>query len=161
MKKSVTYEKVFDKERILSSADIALSSEPLHITDVTAKLSPGSKHEFYSNGDYWWPNPDTESGLPYVRRDGESNPDNFNAHRMILRKMRSNVASLSAAYSITSEEKYADAAVRMLREFFLDVETRMLPHLKYAQAIPGVRRQRNRYYRHASPDRGALRDQGS
>jgi hypothetical protein len=26
----------------------------------------------------------------------------------------------------------------MLREFFLDEETKMLPHLKYAQAIPGV-----------------------
>ena len=128
----------FNKEKIIILAEKALLLNPLHITDVIAPLSPGSKHEFYSNGDYWWPNPNTPSGLPYVRRDGESNPGNFNTHRMILREMRTAVARLAAAYHITREEKYAEHAVRMLREFFLDEETKMLPHLKYAQAIPGV-----------------------
>ena len=128
----------FDKEKIISLAERALTMAPLHITDAVAPMSPGDKHEFYSNGDYWWPNPNTSDGLPYVRRDGESNPDNFNAHRMILREMRTAVARLAAAYHITREEKYAEHAVRMLREFFLDEETKMLPHLKYAQAIPGV-----------------------
>ena len=138
LNKSITFDISFDKERIISLAEAALSIKPPHITDATAPLSPGGKHEFYSNGDYWWPNPETPSGLPYVRRDGESNPDNFNAHRMILREMRTAVARLAAAYHITREEKYAEHAVRMLREFFLDEETKMLPHLKYAQAIPGV-----------------------
>ncbi len=128
----------FDREATVERAEAALLTEPLHITDETAPLSPGNAHEFYSNGDYWWPNPDTEDGLPYVRRDGESNPDNFNAHRMILRKMRTAVAALAAGFSLTKDERYAAHGVRMLKEFFLDEETKMLPHLKYAQAIPGV-----------------------
>src|SRR5437868_6138387 len=35
----------------------------------------GDKHDYMSMGTYWWPNPNTTNGLPYVRRDGQANPE--------------------------------------------------------------------------------------
>jgi hypothetical protein len=127
-----------DKERILKAAKAALEIEPLTITKYTAKLSQGGPNDFYSNGDYWWPDPKKPDGLPYIQKDGQSNPDNFDKHRLAVRGLRNAVAALGAAYQITGEERYATTAAVLLRVFFLDPKTRMNPHLKYAQAIPGV-----------------------
>src|SRR5438045_3350128 len=77
-----------DRQRILKAADTALRIEPIAITKFPARLSEGGLNDFYSNGDYWWPDPAKPDGLPYIQRDGESNPNNFSAHRMALREMR-------------------------------------------------------------------------
>jgi len=127
----------FDRQRILRLADKALNTVPISITQFPAKLSEGGPHDFYSNGDYWWPDPNQPEGLPYIQRDGQSNPENFSAHRMALRNMRDAVAALAAAYSIDGQEKYAEKAIALLKVFFLDEATRMNPSLLYAQAIPG------------------------
>jgi hypothetical protein len=127
----------FDRERIFKLADAAMDMAPVAITQSTAKLSEGGPHDFYSNGDYWWPDPNKPDGLPYIQRDGQSNPDNFSAHRMALRDMRDAVAALAAAYAIDGQEKYAQKAVTLLKVFFLNEATKMNPSLLYAQAIPG------------------------
>ncbi|HEY5560699.1 MAG TPA: alginate lyase family protein [Clostridiaceae bacterium] len=129
---------LFDKEWIINKAKVSLNEKPRHITDAFSKLSEGGLHDFYSNGDYWWPNSDTLDGLPYVCRDGQSNPNAFFEHRVILRKLRTNVANLSAGYLVTGNEDYAEKAVLMLKEFFIDEVTKMNPNLLYTQAIPGV-----------------------
>ncbi|NQX01991.1 alginate lyase family protein, partial [bacterium] len=127
-----------DRSRILKAAEHALELKPLSITTVRARLSEGGSNDFYSNGDYWWPDPSKPDGLPYIQRDGQTNPENFNQHRMMIRELRDSVAALSAAYQLTGEGRYVSKAVDLLRVFFLDPETRMNPHLSYAQAIPGV-----------------------
>ncbi len=127
-----------DRERILRAAAAALKLEPITITKFRAKLSEGGPNDFYSNGDYWWPNPNTTNGLPYVQRDGQTNPENFVEHRRCVMGLRDAVAALGAAYKITGEDRYAAKAAELLRVFFLDSQTRMNPSLKYAQAIPGV-----------------------
>ncbi len=127
-----------DRERILKAAGAALRMEPITITKFIAKLSEGGPNDFYSNGDYWWPDPAKPDGLPYIQRDGQTNPGNFVEHRMAMRNLRDAVAALGAAYKITGDDRYAAKAVELLRAFFLDPKTRMNPHLKYAQAIPGV-----------------------
>jgi hypothetical protein len=127
-----------DRKRILSEANRVLDLPPVSITESLAALSAGGIHDYYSNGDYWWPDPTKPDGLPYIQRDGETNPGNFDRHRLFLRELRDRVAALCAAYCITGDERYAATAVRLLRCFFLDPETRMNPHLRYAQAIPGV-----------------------
>ncbi len=76
--------------------------------------------------------------MPYIQRDGQTNPANFNHHRLAIRHLRDAVAALGAAYQITREPRYAAQAAALLKEFFLDPATRMNPHLRYAQAIPGV-----------------------
>lgn len=127
-----------DRERILKAANAALALEPITIAKFRAKLSEGGANDFYSNGDYWWPDPTKPDGLPYIQRDGESNPNNFADHRRCLTQLRDTVASLGAAYKITGEDRYPAKAAGLLRIFFLDPETRMNPHLNFAQAIPGV-----------------------
>jgi hypothetical protein len=127
-----------DRERILKAAATALSQSPLTITSSRAKLSQGGVNDFYSNGDYWWPNPAKPDGLPYIERDGQSNPGNFNDHRMAMRKSRDTVAALGAAWKLTGDSRYAVKAARLLRVFFLDPQTRMNPNLQFAQAVPGV-----------------------
>jgi beta-galactosidase len=126
-----------DRERILKAAEAALNLPPITITDFRAKLSEGGPNDFYSNGDYWWPDPAQPDGLPYVQRDGESNPDNFAEHRRCVAQLRDAVAALGAAYRVTGEDRYAVKAAELLRVFFLEPTTRMNPHLNFAQAIPG------------------------
>lgn len=131
-----------DHDRILQAAGAALKQAPVTITAFHAKLSEGGPNDFYSNGDYWWPNPDTTNGLPYVQRDGQTNPENFTAHRQAIRQLSDAVAALGAAYKITGDDRYATKASELLKVFFLDEKTRMNPNLQYAQAIPGVSRGR-------------------
>ena len=89
-----------DRLRIVKAADIALRQEPVTITAFPAKLSEGGPNDFYSNGDYWWPDPTKSNGLPYVRRDGETNPENFVRHRLAVKALRDSVAALAAAYGL-------------------------------------------------------------
>jgi hypothetical protein len=121
---------------IVAEADSYLALEPNPITRSTSERSTGGIHDFYSEGDYWWPDPDNPDG-PYIRRDGKTNPDNFTDHRLAMRDLSRWVAALTAAYLLTGEEKYADKAMLHLRTWFLDDATRMNPSLLYAQAIKG------------------------
>ncbi|WP_081886271.1 chondroitinase-B domain-containing protein [Haloferula sp. BvORR071] len=127
-----------DRARILAAAEAALKLEPLTITKLPAKLSEGGPNDFYSNGDYWWPDPSKPNGLPYIKRDGETNPENFTGHRDAVRELRDAVAALGAAWLATHDERFPKKAAELLRIFLLDPATRMNPHLNYAQAIPGV-----------------------
>lgn len=126
------------KDEMIRKADDSLAAPLVSITDTANPMGSGHRHDYYSNGDYWWPNPDTPDGLPYVRRDGLSNPQAFLAHREALRRMRTTVANLAAGYRASGNKIYSDRAALHLRHFFLEEQTRMNPHLLYAQAVPGV-----------------------
>jgi hypothetical protein len=126
-----------DRARILRLAQAALQLQPPAITDHIATNSQGGPHDFFSQADYAWPNPAIPSGLPYKERDGVTNPDNFDYHRMAMRNMKDAVAALAAAYALTGDERYAAKAATLLRVFFLDEKTRMDPNLNYAQAVLG------------------------
>jgi hypothetical protein len=127
-----------DRARILNLADQALNLKPPAITDHIATNSAGGPHDFFSQADYAWPNPTNASGLPYVGRDGESNPNVFSDHRMAMRNMKDAVAALAAAYLLTGDDKYPRQAGQLIKVFFLDEKTRMNPHLQYAQAVLGA-----------------------
>src|ERR1035438_4311993 len=109
-----------EHERILKAATAALALEPITITQFRAALSDGGPNDFYSNGDYWWPDPTKTNGLPYIQRDGESNPNNFNQHRRCIARLRDAVAALGAAYKMTGDDRYALKGAELLRVFFLD-----------------------------------------
>ncbi|MBD3384370.1 alginate lyase [candidate division KSB1 bacterium] len=126
-----------DSSRIFTSADQYLEKEPVTVTASTCERSLGGKHDFYSEGDYWWPNPDDPDG-PYIRKDGMTNPENFKDHRRAMRRMSIQVAALAAAFKISGEQKYADHAVNHLKAWFVDEETKMNPNMNYAQAIKGI-----------------------
>ena len=126
----------FDRSRVLRAADAALSEAPITITASSSPRSAGGPHDFFSEGDYWWPDPDKPHG-PYLQRDGHSNPDNFGDHRRYLLRLSVQVPALAAAWKLTGDPRYAAHAARHLRAWFVDRRTRMNPHLQYAQAIQG------------------------
>ena len=98
----------------------------------------GDKRDYYSTGPYWWPNPETKDGLPYIRRDGEFNPErDLVSDRPILHQMVSDVTTLTLAFAQSEDQAYALHAQELLTTWFLDTTTGMRPHLSYAQAIPG------------------------
>ena len=125
-----------DRERILRAGQKYLREPPRTITAYSSPRSAGGSHEYFSEGDYWWPDPNNPDG-PYIQRDGMSNPDNFVAHRQALIRLSLIVPALASAYQITRERGYAAQAAKHLRAWFLDEKTKMVPHLKYAQAIKG------------------------
>ncbi len=125
-----------ERPRVLKAAAKYLSEEPVTVTASGSPRSAGGKHDFFSEGDYWWPDPKNPSG-PYIQRDGESNPDNFVEHRKAMIRMSLIVPACAAAYKLTGERKYARHAARHLQAWFVDEATRMNPNLEFAQAIKG------------------------
>lgn len=108
-----------DRQRIIATADTALASEPLTITSFRAKLSEGGTNDYYSNGDYWWRDPSKEDGLPYIRPDGETNPENFDSHRQTLCHLLSNESHDLWSYE-GSEGRSMRRAVEYLYPYIAD-----------------------------------------
>lgn len=125
------------RTEIVIRGDKALAEEPVTITAYRAERSAGGIHDFYSEGDYWWPNPINPDSA-YIRRDGQTNPDNFVAHRHAMIRFSSLVGDLTSAWLVTKDEKYIRQAVKHIRAWFIAPETRMNPDLQYAQAIKGI-----------------------
>jgi len=125
-----------DRARVLKAANQYLKEEPITITASTSPRSAGGIHDFFSEGDYWWPDPANPDG-PYIQRDGMTNPNNFVDHRRYLMRLSVQVPALAAAWRLTKDERYAKHAVKHLRAWFIDEKTRMNPSLQFAQAIHG------------------------
>ncbi len=128
--------KAFDRARVLRNAQKYLADKPVTVTAAHSPRSAGGIHDFFSEGDYWWPDPKNPDG-PYIQRDGMTNPDNFVEHRKYLMKLSVQMPALAAAWKLSGERRYADRAAAHLRAWFVDDATRMNPNLQYAQAIHG------------------------
>lgn len=124
------------KNDILNKAEWALRQPPITVTSARCERSAGGLHDFYSEGDYWWPNPDDPTG-PYIQRDGQTNPQNFTAHRQAMVRFSQIIGTLASAYRITKDKRYVQHAFTHLRAWFVDSSTLMNPSLLYAQAIKG------------------------
>ncbi len=124
-------------ERLLEEAESALDAGPFSVTFKAETPPSGDKRDYMSQGPYWWPNPDTEDGLPYIRRDGERNPEANKLDRRPLGQMTTATNTLALAYFFSGDERYAARAAKLLHVWFLSPETGMNPHLEYGQRIPG------------------------
>lgn len=134
-------DKTFDAplRRLEEDARKALGAGPFSVTKKTVAPPSGDRHDYMSQAPYFWPDPKRPDGLPYIRRDGERNPEinKLTDHRE-LDGMVEAVSALALAYYLKGEEAYAAKATVLLRAWFTDPTTRMNPHLEYAQFIPGV-----------------------
>ena len=125
-----------ERDRVIKAANAYMKERPVTITASSSPRSAGGRHDFFSEGDYWWPDPQNPGG-PYIQRDGMTNPDNFVEHRRALMRLSVQMPALVAAWKLTGEMNYARHARFHLRAWFIDPKTRMNPHLLYAQAIHG------------------------
>ena len=125
------------RDMTMENAAWALEQQPETITAFPCERSQGGVHDFYSEGDYWWPDLQHPDG-PYIRKDGQTNPDNFVAHRLAMIRFSKVVGYLASAYLVTGQKRYVDHALLHIRAWFVDPRTRMNPSLDYAQAIKGI-----------------------
>jgi hypothetical protein len=125
-------------KKIVKEADKRVGKPVITITENENLQASKDPHDYFSIGRYFWPDPSKPDGLPWINRDGETNPDAVKeSDEKKLSEMIHTVEYLSLAYHLTGEEKYGAETVRFLRGFFLDAETKMNPHLNYGQSVPG------------------------
>jgi len=126
---------------VLRAGNQHLRDRLVSVTDKVQLPPSGDRHDYLSFGPYYWPNPGTSSGLPYVFRDGRVNPEFYAiSDYASFQRLVDAVNSLAAAYYFTDEAVYSEKASLMLRTWFLDRATRMNPSMKYAGARKGVDR---------------------
>ena len=123
---------------LLRYADKALGQEPVTVTSKKQVPPSGDKRDYMSLAPYWWPDPNTKDGLPYIRKDGQVNPERFEFRdREHFATLQSAVTSLAVAYTITNKDEYAAHGARMMRVWFLDPVTRMNPNMNFSEAVKG------------------------
>jgi hypothetical protein len=125
-----------ERARLLPVAEALLKEAPVTVTASRSPRSAGGPHDFFSEADYWWPDPANPDG-PYIQRDGISNPANFVEHRRAMVRLSTHVGTLTSVYRLTGDERFAAHAMAHLRAWFVEPATRMNPSLLYAQAIKG------------------------
>ena len=126
-----------ERSRVIVNADLYLNEIPETVTASFCNRSIGSNNDFYSEGDYWWPDEKNTNG-PYIRKDGLTNPANFNTHREALIRFSQISGALASAYVLSNDKKYADKLALHLKAWFVNQDTKMNPNLLYAQAVKGV-----------------------
>ncbi len=122
---------------IVKEADKLLTKTIASVVDKKTVPPSGDKHDYLSQGRYWWPNPKTADGLPYIRKDGVVNPEIEDFDRGALSVMVRSITTLSLAYTLTTDNKYAEKAVQNLRIWFINKKTKMNPNMNFGQTIPG------------------------
>jgi hypothetical protein len=124
---------------LIKNADLALLAKPGSVMDKTKVAASGNKHDFFSYGPYWWPDPKKPDGLPYVKRDGYICPKSkIGTDSAPFVSMCNNAEALAYAYYFTGRDAYAKKAVEVIRVWFLNPATAMNPNANYGQAVPGV-----------------------
>lgn len=131
---------------LVAKADSLLHCAPMSVMDKAAVPASGDKHDYMSQARYFWPDPHKSDGLPYVNRDGVTNPEIYKLDRDRLGMTADRIKTLALAYYFTGDEKYAEKAVKFIDVWFLENKTRMNPNLEYAQMIPGHNDGKGRCY---------------
>ena len=131
-------------KKLLNDADALLKVKDFTVTDKEILAPTGDAHDYVSISRYWWPDPSKKDGLPWVRHDGETNPDTQTdkVDRKRIGAMTKAVKTLSYAYYFSGNDAYAKKGVSMIKTWFLRPETKMNPHLQFAQSVPGNNKSR-------------------
>ena len=125
--------------RLIKEAEKALQFGPVSVMEKRNIPPSGDKHDYMSLAPYHWPDPTTPDGLPYIRKDGQTNPEvKEYKDKEYMPQLCDKIFTLSAAYFFSGEIKYAEYASKLLKVWFLDAATKMNPNLNFSQAIKGT-----------------------
>ncbi len=125
-------------KELISDADKAMLFGPVSVMEKLNIPPSGNKHDYMSLAPYFWPDPTKPNGLPYLRKDGETNPEVKDyKDKEYLPALCEIVYTLSLANYFSEEDKYAKHAIKLLQVWFLDTATKMNPNLNFGQAIKG------------------------
>jgi hypothetical protein len=127
-------------DKIIRDVDSMMQQGPWTVMDKTTLPASNNKHDFYGIGIYLWPDPTKPNGLPYISKDGQTNPETqgpaYDDNR--FQTMQRCVEQMGFAYYFTQNPKYAQKIDTVIRVWFLNPATKMNPNMNYAQAWPGV-----------------------
>lgn len=123
-------------EQIMKEAAWALTQQPITVTASVCPRSAGTKHDFFSEADYFWPDSLNPDG-PYIQKDGMTYPGIFTDHRYAMIRFSKIIGALASAYLLTKDEQYVKHAMVHLNAWFVNPETFMNPSLNFGQAIKG------------------------
>ncbi len=125
-------------QQLILKADNSLSYGPVSVMDKKEIPPSGNKHDYMSLAPYHWPNPNTKDGLPYIRKDGETNPEvKLYKDKEYLPELCNQIFTLSLASYYSEDKKYANHAIKLMSVWFLDSLTKMNPNMNFSQAIKG------------------------
>ena len=144
---AVTKEKIVNKDKdmmlayesLIKQCDKSLNFGPFSVMDKKDFPPSGNKHDYMSLAPYWWPDPSSKNGLPYIRKDGEVNPEVGNyPDKQNMPRVCEKVYEFSLAFYLSGNETYAKKARALVHTWFLDTATKMNPNVNYGQAVKGV-----------------------
>lgn len=123
--------------RLRNEMTEALAFEPVSVMSKELVPPSGDKHDYMSQGPYWWPDPDKPDGLPYIGRDGVVNPEIETLDSRKQQNMIAAVEALALGSYVFEDRSAAEHAALLIRTWFIDPDTKMNPHLEYGQRVPG------------------------
>ena len=140
----VTTDKKSAFDSIVKNAEKVLKNGKIYSVMNKEQIPPsGDKHDYMSQAPYWWSDPAKPNGLPYIRKDGERNPElNKITDKEELEKMMADAETTALAYFFSNREAFAEHSAKLIRTWFIDEKTRQNPNLKFAQGIPGINKGR-------------------
>ena len=104
---------------LINKAEKALNTKFRSVVEKTITPPSGDKHDYLSRATYYWENPNSENGLPWIYKDGEPNKQSFleTDHKYYYEAMEA-IRDLSLAYNFSKNKIYAKRAVEILNDWF-------------------------------------------
>jgi hypothetical protein len=123
-------------DAVRANAAAALKAGPWSVTTHRPPNVDAGPNDYYSEGPYWWPDP-KDPKAPYIRKDGERNPNRFMGNRADVGNLCTAMLALGMGGWMLNDKACGVHAARVLSTWFLDPKTRMNPNLEYGQAVRG------------------------